>query len=162
MSTPSKTGDEEFLRRAIQLSMENATGSAGGPFGAVVVKDGRIVGEGANSVTTTNDPTAHAESVAIRDACRALGTYDLKDATIYTSCEPCPMCLTAVLWARLDRMVYACDRDDAAVAGFDDSWFYEQVALPIDGRALPAKRLLPAEGNAAFKAWIDNPAKTHY
>lgn len=156
------SSDEEFLRRAIALSMENARGSAGGPFGAVVVKDGRIVGEGANSVTTTNDPTAHAEIVAIRAACRTLGTFDLKGAVIYTSCEPCPMCLTAVLWARIDRMVYACDRDDAAAAGFDDSWFYAQVALPIDGRALPATRLLAAEGNTAFKAWIDNPAKTPY
>jgi guanine deaminase len=162
MTPPSNASDENFLRRAIDLSLANATGSAGGPFGAIVVKDGKIVGEGVNSVTTTNDPTAHAEVVAIRDACQALGTHDLKDAVIYTSCEPCPMCLTAILWARIGRMVYACDRADAARAGFDDSWFYDQVALPIDRRALPARRLLPAEGNAAFKAWIENPKKTPY
>lgn len=154
--------DEQFLRRAIALSMQNATGSAGGPFGAVVVKDGKVIGEGANSVTTTNDPTAHAEIVAIREACRTLGTHDLAGTTIYTSCEPCPMCLTAILWARIGRMAYACDRQDAAAAGFDDSWFYEQVALPIDGRALPTTRLLAEEGNTAFKAWITNPKKVPY
>ncbi|MBL8706209.1 MAG: nucleoside deaminase [Rhodospirillales bacterium] len=154
--------DEDFLRRAIALSLENAKGSAGGPFGAVVVKDGRIVGEGANCVTTTNDPTAHAEVVAIREACRELGTHDLAGATIYTSCEPCPMCLTAILWARIGRMVYACDRDDAAAAGFDDSWFYEQVALPVHGRALPTTRMLVEHGNTAFKAWIENPKKVPY
>ncbi len=156
------SSDEEFLRRAIALSMENARGSSGGPFGAIVVKDGRIVGEGVNSVTTTNDPTAHAEVMAIRDACRKLGTFDLKGATIYTSCEPCPMCLTAILWARIGRMVYACDRNDAAAAGFDDSWFYEQVALPVHGRALPTTRLLADHGNTAFKAWIANPKKVPY
>lgn len=154
--------DETYLRRAIALSMENARGTAGGPFGAVVVKDGRIAGEGVNQVTTAIDPTAHAEVVAIRAACRALGTFDLKGSVIYTSCEPCPMCLAAILWARIDRMVYACDRDDAAAAGFDDSWFYEQVALPVHGRALPTTRLLAKEGNAAFKAWIANPGKIPY
>jgi len=156
------SSDEEFLRRAIRLSMDNATGSAGGPFGAVVAMDGKILGEGVNAVTTTNDPTAHAEIVAIRAACRALGRFDLAGATIYTSCEPCPMCLSAILWARVSRMVYACDRADAARAGFDDAWFYEQVALPVDARALPATRLLAAEGNAAFAAWIANPAKIPY
>lgn len=156
------SSDEDFLRRAIQLSMANATGSAGGPFGAVVVKDGKIVGEGANRVTPDRDPTAHAEIVAIRAACRTLGTHDLSGAVIYTSCEPCPMCLTAILWARIGRMVYACDRADAARAGFDDAWFYEQVALPIDARALRATRLLSAEGNAAFQAWIANPDKIPY
>lgn len=156
------TSDEAFLRRAIDLSLANATGTAGGPFGAIVVKDGRVVGEGANAVTATNDPTAHAEIVAIRAACRALGAYELSGTVIYTSCEPCPMCLTAILWARIDRMVYACDRADAARAGFDDAWFYEQVALPVDARALPTTRLLAREGNRAFQAWIDNPDKIPY
>lgn len=154
--------DETYLRRAIQLSMENARGTTGGPFGAVVVKDGRIVGEGANQVTTAVDPTAHAEVVAIRAACRSLGTFDLKGAAIYTSCEPCPMCLAAILWARIDRMVYACSRVEAAAAGFDDAWFYEQVALPIDARALPARRLLAEEGDRAFKAWLANPDRVEY
>ena len=154
--------DKKFLRRAIALSMENARSANGGPFGAVVVKDGRIVGEGSNQVTTSVDPTAHAEVMAIRAACRTLGTFDLAGAVIYTSCEPCPMCLAAILWARIDRMVYACSRADAAAAGFDDAWFYEQVALPIDARALPAKRLLAEEGNRAFKAWIENPDKAPY
>lgn len=154
--------DETYLRRAIALSMENARGTAGGPFGAVVVKDGRIAGEGVNQVTTAIDPTAHAEVVAIRAACRALGTFDLKGSVIYTSCEPCPMCLAAILWARIDRMVYACSRVEAARAGFDDAWFYEQVALPIDARALPARRLLAAEGDRAFQAWIENPKKIPY
>jgi guanine deaminase len=154
--------DETFLRRAIALSLENATSARGGPFGAVVVKDGRIIGEGANRVTDSRDPTAHAEVVAIRAACQALGTHDLKGAVIYTSCEPCPMCLAAVLWARIDRMVYACSRADAAEAGFDDAWFYEQVALPIDVRSLPAERKLAAEGRKAFLAWSANPDRVPY
>jgi tRNA(Arg) A34 adenosine deaminase TadA len=154
--------DESFLRRAIALSLENAHGTVGGPFGAVVVRDGRIVGEGVNRVTTALDPTAHAEVEAIRAACRALGTFDLRGATIYASCEPCPMCLAAILWARIDRMVYACSRADAAAAGFDDAWLYEQVALPVDARALPARRLLAEEGVRAFDAWQANPAKVAY
>lgn len=156
------TTDAEYLRAAIDLARRHMEAGHGGPFGAVIVHEGRVVAEGWNQVTSTPDPTAHAEIVAIRQAAGRLGRFSLAGGTLYTSCEPCPMCLTAILWARIDRMVYACDRDDAARAGFDDSWFYAQVALPIDGRALPAKRLLPAEGNAAFKAWIDNPAKTPY
>ena len=154
--------DEAFMRRAVALSLENAQSARGGPFGAVVVRDGRVLGEGVNRVTDSADPTAHAEIVAIRAACRTLGTHNLSGATIYTSCEPCPMCLAAVLWARIDRMVYACSRDDAAAAGFDDAWFYRQVALPVDARALPAQRLLAEEGLMAFKAWIDNPDKVPY
>ncbi|MEQ8394665.1 nucleoside deaminase [Thalassobaculum sp.] len=154
--------DETYLRRAIELSRGNAQAATGGPFGAVVVRDGAIVGEGANRVTTDFDPTAHAEVVAIRAACRRLGTYDLAGAVIYTSCEPCPMCLAAILWARIDRMVYANTRADAAAIGFDDAWFYEQVALPIDGRALPAQRLLGDEARAVFQLWAQNPDKIPY
>jgi guanine deaminase len=154
--------DETWMRRAIRLSLDNAGNTGGGPFGAVVVKDGRIVGEGANQVTVRRDPTAHAEIEAIRAACRTLGTHDLSGAVIYTSCEPCPMCLTAILWARLDRMVFANTRAEAAEAGFDDAWFYRQVSLPIDGRALPATRLLAGEALAAFTAWTENPDKVPY
>jgi len=154
--------DETFLRRAIALSLANATSANGGPFGAVVAMDGRILGEGANRVTESRDPTAHAEVVAIRAACAALGTHDLAGAVIYTSCEPCPMCLAAILWARIDRMVYACSRQDAAAAGFDDAWFYEQVALPVDRRALPAERMLAEDGRKAFQAWIANPDRVPY
>ena len=154
--------DEKHLRRAIELSQGNAEAATGGPFGAVVVRDGMIVGEGANRVITDFDPTAHAEVVAIRAACRQLGTYDLSGAVIYTSCEPCPMCLAAIMWARIDRMVYANTRADAAAIGFDDAWFYEQVALPIDGRALPAQRLLGDEARAVFHLWAKNPDKIPY
>lgn len=154
--------DETFLRRAIELSRGNAVSAAGGPFGAVVVRDGRIVGEGVNRVTTDNDPTAHAEVVAIRRACAHLATFDLSGAVIYTSCEPCPMCLSAILWARVDRMVYANSRADAAEIGFDDAWFYEQVSLPIDGRALPARNLLRDEARAVFREWFENPDKVPY
>lgn len=154
--------DETFLRRAIELSRSNAETAFGGPFGAVVVRDGQIVGEGSNRVTADHDPTAHAEMVAIRRACAHLGTHDLKGAVIYTSCEPCPMCLTAILWARIDRMVFANTRADAAAIGFDDDWFYRQVALPIDARDLPAKRLLAPEARAVFHLWAENPDKNPY
>ena len=154
--------DETHLRRAIALSRANADSAEGGPFGAVVVRDGVVVGEGANRVTVDHDPTAHAEMVAIRAACRQLATHDLAGAVIYTSCEPCPMCLAAILWARIDRMVYANTRADAAAIGFDDAWFYEQVALPIDGRALPARRLLGEEAREVFRRWADNPLKNPY
>lgn len=154
--------DEDFLRRAIELSRTNADSADGGPFGAVVVRDGRIIGEGCNQVTASHDPTAHAEMVAIRRACAHLGTHELSGAVIYTSCEPCPMCLAAILWARIDRMVYANTRTDAAEIGFDDAWFYEQVCAPIDMRALPAHNLLRHEARAVFRLWADNPNKNPY
>src|SRR5580704_6342581 len=116
----------EFLRRAIALATRNVLTVAGGPFGAVVVRDGAIIGEGANSVTTTNDPTAHGEINAIRQACQALGTFSLEGCEIYTSCEPCPMCLAAIYWARIDAIYFSGEADDAARAGFDDSFFYEE------------------------------------
>ena len=154
--------DEDFLRRAIELSRINADSAEGGPFGAVVVRDGAIIGEGNNRVTAEHDPTAHAEVVAIRRACAHLGTHELAGAVIYTSCEPCPMCLAAILWARIDRMVYAGNRTDAAEAGFDDAWFYEQVTAPIEMRVLPARNLLRDEARAVFSRWADNPLKSPY
>jgi tRNA(Arg) A34 adenosine deaminase TadA len=159
---PGAGHDARLMRRAVALSVANAAGANGGPFGAVVVKDGRIVGEGANRVTPWRDPTAHAEIVAIRQAAKRLKTHDLSGATIYTSCEPCPMCLAAILWARIARMVYACSRADAARAGFDDDWFYRQVALPVGRRQLKAKRLMAAEARRAFRVWAANPNKVEY
>jgi guanine deaminase len=153
---------EEFMRRAIALSRKNLETMAGGPFGAVVVKDGRIVGEGRNDVLATNDPTAHAEIVAIRDAARRLGTFDLSGCEIYTSCEPCPMCLGAVLWARIGRLYYANDRDDAKAIGFDDDAFYREVTLPPERRSVPMARLLADEARAVFKAWEADPNKIRY
>jgi tRNA(Arg) A34 adenosine deaminase TadA len=145
--------DAEFMRHAIALSRRGMEAGAGGPFGAVVVMEGRIVGEGWNQVTSTNDPTAHAEVVAIRRACAALGRFDLRGAALYTSCEPCPMCLAASYWARLDRVLYANDRADAAAIGFDDQWLYDEVPKALEARALPMRRLLAAEARDVFAAW---------
>ena len=141
------------MRMAIELATENVTARGGGPFGAVVVRAGELVATGANQVTATNDPTAHAEVVAIRNACRALGTFDLGGCEIYSSCEPCPMCLTAILWARCEALYYGNTAGDAAEAGFDDSYFYEQVRLPAAARALPTANLLRGEALESFRAW---------
>ncbi len=154
--------EADFMRRAIALADERMRAGEGGPFGAVIAKDGKIVGEGWNRVIGTSDPTAHAEVVAIRDACARLGTFDLSGAEIYTSCEPCPMCLGAILWARLDRMCYAANRADAAAIGFDDDAFYVEVAKPVDARGLPAKRLLGDEARAVFAAWFAKPDRVEY
>ncbi len=151
-----------FMRRAIEISRTKMHAGEGGPFGAVVVHNGVIVGEGWNRVIGTHDPTAHAEIVAIRDACARLGTYRLAGAEIYASCEPCPMCLTAVLWARLDRLYYGNARTDAAAIGFDDAVFYDEVALPPDKRALPAERLLAEEARRVFAEWQAKPDKVRY
>lgn len=154
--------DTEFMRHAIALGERNATAGDGGPFGAVIVMDGAVVGEGWNQVTARNDPTAHAEVVAIRDACARLGTFDLSGAAIYTSCEPCPMCLGAILWARLDRMYYAADRADAAAVGFDDEWFYVQVAKDVGERELVADQLLADEAREVLTTWLENPDRIEY
>jgi tRNA(Arg) A34 adenosine deaminase TadA len=154
--------DEPFMRRAIALSLEGMLAGRGGPFGAVVVRDGRIVGEGTNAVLATNDPTAHAEVTAIRAACRALATFQLAGGVLYTSCEPCPMCLGAVYWARLDRIYFANTRADARRIGFDDDWIHDELALPPDARRVPATRLLAAEARAAFDVWAAKPDKTPY
>lgn len=150
-----------FMRRAIALSCQGVA-EGGGPFGAVVVKDGIILGEGRNAVVPSRDPTAHAEVVAIRAACAAAGTHDLSGAVIYTSCEPCPMCLGAVWWARIGEIVYANDRADAAAIGFDDAAIYDEVCLPIAERRLPLRRLLAAEAIEAFRLWSDKPDKVAY
>jgi len=135
---------------------------AGGPFGAVVTRGGEIVGRGWNQVTSTNDPTAHAEIVALRDAARRLRTFRLDDCELFTSCEPCPMCLGAVYWARIKRLWYAATREDAARAGFDDAWFYEQLALPVTRRALPMRLLLHEEGAGPFQRWLALSDRTPY
>jgi len=151
-----------FMRRAIALARENAAAARGGPFGAVVVQDGRIVGEGANRVTATLDPTAHAEVVAVRAACAALGRFDLRGCDVYASCEPCPMCLSAAYWARVDRLYYAADRADAARAGFDDDVLYREVSLAPDARRLPMIRLLRDEALEPFVAWARTPDRVPY
>lgn len=157
MSTP-----ETYMARAIAISGERMRAGLGGPFGAVIVKNGRIVGEGTNQVTSANDPTAHAEVMAIREACRALGTFSLEGCEMYTSCEPCPMCLAAIYWARLERAYFANNREDAARIGFDDSFLYEEVAKPIDKRSLPLVHLPSAEAGSVFQEWQNKEDKIPY
>ena len=152
----------EHMRRAIALSLEMMRAGHGGPFGAVIVRSGRIIAEGCNAVTSDNDPTAHAEVVAIRRACQVLNTFDLGGCEIYTSCEPCPMCLGAIYWARLTRIYYANDRYDAAKVGFRDEYLYEQVPMPLEQRAIPIQPLLRQEGWAAFAEWDRKPDKIAY
>lgn len=152
----------EFLRRAIALATENVVASRGGPFAAVVVRDGKIVAEAANTVTATYDPTAHGEVNAIRAACRSLGTFSLAGCELYTSCEPCPMCLAACYWARLDAIYYGCGAADAARAGFDDAFLYAEFRKDQSARSLPATQLLGDEAWASFAAWIASPNKVDY
>ena len=154
--------DEDFMRHAIALSRRGMAGGAGGPFGAVVVLGGQVVAEGWNQVTSTNDPTAHAEIVAIRRACTALGRFDLRGATVFTSCEPCPMCLAALYWSRCDRVVYANDRVQAAGIGFDDEFLYQEIPKPIAARSLPMQRLLAAEALEVFAEWTAKPDRVAY
>ncbi len=155
-------GNPEFMRQAIQLATENVTSGRGGPFGAVIVKDGVVIAAGANKVTAANDPTAHAEITAIRAACAALGTFSLEGCELYTSCEPCPMCLAATYWARCAAIFYGCNAHDAAKAGFDDAFLYEQMKTPLADRSLPIMNLLSSEAWAAFAAWIESPKKVEY
>ena len=152
----------EFLRRAIALATENVVSGAGGPFGAVIVRDGRIVGEGVNTVTSAHDPTAHAEVNAMRAACKALGTFSLAGCQLYTSCEPCPMCLSAAYWARLDAVYYGASAADAARAGFDDAFLYAELRKDSNQRKLHATQLLADEACASFAAWIAAPNKIVY
>lgn len=155
-------GNEGFMRRSIALAERKMRENQGGPFGAVIVRDGRIIAEGYNQVTSANDPTAHAEVVAIRNACRALGQFSLAGCEIYASCEPCPMCLAAIYWARLDRIYYAGSRNDAARIGFDDAFLYREIALPPRRRTIPTVRLLADEAGAVFDAWQAKPNKVRY
>jgi guanine deaminase len=150
-----------FLRQAIALAVESA-GTDGGPFGAVIARGDALLSTGTNRVTASGDPTAHAEIVAIRRAAEALGTHDLSGCTLYTSTEPCPMCLAAAWWARVDGIVFAADRDAAARAGFDDAAIYEEVAADRDARTIPCRQELAEEGEAPFEAWLANPDRQPY
>lgn len=150
------------MRLAIQLSEQNVEQSKGGPFGAVVVKDGEVIAQSANKVTTTNDPTAHAEVSAIRLACQQLNTFDLNGCIIYTSCEPCPMCLGAIYWSRISTIYYANTKKDAADIGFDDKFIYDELDLPMEKRQLPVIQLLRDEALTAFRLWDKSDMKISY
>ena len=152
----------EFMREAIRLSISNMQAGHGGPFGAVVVKDGQIIARGFNQVTSTHDPTCHAEVDAIRKACKELGTFQLDGCDLYTSCEPCPMCLGAIYWARPARVFYGNTKADAAAIGFDDQFIYEELDRPMADRKLPMKQLLRDEALAGFRAWTELTGKTEY
>ena len=151
-----------LMQQAIQRAVDNVRSGQGGPFGAIVVKDGRVVAVGANSVTKTNDPTAHAEVNAIREACRALGTFQLNGCDIYTSCEPCPMCLGAIYWARPDRVFFAATASDAAAAGFDDSFIYEELKLAQQDRKIPLEPLMREAGLEPFREWTNKSDRVNY
>jgi guanine deaminase len=155
-------GNPVFMEKAIALATENVTSGGGGPFGAVIVRDGKIVATGANLVTATNDPTAHAEVVAIRNACAALASFQLTGCHIYTSCEPCPMCLAAIYWAHCDAIFYGSCAADAAAAGFDDAFLYEEIKRPVDQRAIPAVNLLPEQAISSFHAWRAHAGRIDY
>jgi guanine deaminase len=151
-----------FMHEAIRLAVEGASAGRGGPFGAVVVQSGQIVGRGCNQVTSTNDPTAHAEVVAIRDACQKLGTFRLAGCEIYASCEPCPMCLATIYWSRIERFYYGCTAADAAAIGFSDELIRQELGLPAENRAVVAVPLLRAEALAAFDAWKNKADRVTY
>jgi len=154
--------DVKFMKRAIELARLGMENNAGGPFGCVVVKDGEIVGEGSNCVTSNNDPTAHAEVVAIRNACSKLNAFQLNGCTIYTSCEPCPMCLGAIYWARPAAIFYAGTKEDAAAAGFDDQHIYDELVLPNSARKFSMTNMLRSEAQQVFSRWSDKSDKTEY
>jgi tRNA(Arg) A34 adenosine deaminase TadA len=153
--------DRRFMQMAIDLSIENID-SGGGPFGAVIVRDGKLIAQGANRVVPNNDPTAHAEVVAIRNACRELDTFDLSGCTVYTSCEPCPMCLSALYWAGIERICYANTKRDAAAINFDDSFIYDQLRLDYDRRSIHCEHFMRNEALEAFRKWQDTTDKTEY
>ena len=155
-------GNPSYMRRAIALATENVLSRAGGPFGAVVVRDGKIIATGTNLVTSTNDPTAHAEVVAIRAACKALGDFQLTGCEVYCSCEPCPMCLAALYWSRCEAIFYGNSAADATDAGFDDAVLYEEISRPLDQRRIPMTRLLAGEAKESFDAWRTLPDRIDY
>lgn len=152
---------EQFMKEAIRLSIENVE-NGGGPFGAVIVRDGEIIATGVNRVTSQHDPTAHAEVSAIRSACARLGVFDLSGCEIYTSCEPCPMCLGAIYWAHLDKLYYGNTKNDAKNIGFDDEFIYQEIELPLEKRKLPSISLLHEEALYAFEAWTAKSDKVKY
>lgn len=150
------------MQQAVKLALEGVRAGEGGPFAALVVRDGKVVASGCNQVTSRNDPTAHAEIVAIRAACAAMQSFSLVGCELYTTCEPCPMCLAAALWSRVDRVVYACDRADAARAGFDDALFYEELEKPIAERKLALVQLSRDDALPVFQAWLDKADRKPY
>ena len=154
--------NQEFMLEAIRLSVSNVEEGKGGPFGAVVVKEGKIIARGVNQVTSSNDPTAHAEVVAIRNACKVLNSFQLEGCEIYTSCEPCPMCLSAIYWSRPDKLFYANTKEDAAKIQFDDQFIYEEIAKPIEERKLFTLQMLREEALEAFKKWSESTIKKEY
>ncbi len=154
--------DRQHMRRAIALSKEMMEANRGGPFGAIITRGDKVIAEGFNKVTSSNDPTAHAEVSAIREACKAEDNFSLEGCTIYTSCEPCPMCLAAIYWARISRIVYANSRTDAADIGFDDDFLYREIPLPIEKRSIPTEQVLAEEALTVFNAWGVKTDKTLY
>ena len=151
-----------WMGKAVDLAVENVLSNHGGPFGAIVLKDGKIIGTGRNEVTTKNDPTAHAEVQAIREACQNLGSFQLTGCELYTSCEPCPMCLGAIFWARPDKVYFGYTKEDAAKAGFDDDFIYQQIKLPYEQRAIPFYRVSPEREKGPFEAWKESANRVDY
>lgn len=156
------TTPEELMRRTLALAVDNVRARRGGPFAALVVRGGEVIAEGTNRVTSTNDPTAHAEVVAVREACRRLGSFELAGCEVFASCEPCPMCLGALYWARIERLWFAAGREAAAAAGFDDALIYAEVPRPPEERVLDTRRLLVEEAAAPFTAWSELPDRVEY
>jgi guanine deaminase len=154
--------NKHFMLEAIRLSKQGMENGIGGPFGAVIVKNGVIVGQGCNKVVSTSDPTAHAEVVAIRDACQSLKTFQLNGCEIYCSCEPCPMCLSAIYWARIDKIYFANTKNDAANIGFDDAFIYDEIEKPIDKRSIPIETLMRNEAKEVFDLWLKKEDKIEY
>jgi guanine deaminase len=151
-----------FMEKAVQIALENVLTNQGGPFGAIVVKDGKVIGIGRNQVTADNDPTAHAEVQAIRDACKYLNDFQLSDCEIYSSCEPCPMCIGAIYWARPKAVYFACTKEEAAKIGFDDQFIYDQLSLPRESRKITMKQLFPKQGDLPFRTWENSQNKVEY
>jgi guanine deaminase len=162
MSTGAADRTEQLLREAIRLAAHHSKLGTGGPFGAIIARDGKVIGRGWNKVSSTNDPTAHAEVVAIRAACRALGQFHLHGCELYTSCEPCPMCLAAAYWAHVDRIVYAATRRDAARIGFDDAFLYREFGKDLKKRRVPMQQLLRAESAEMMRGWHQMPGRVLY
>jgi tRNA(Arg) A34 adenosine deaminase TadA len=154
--------EEKFMGRAIELAIDNVRSGRGGPFGAVIVKDGATIAEGTNCVTSSNDPTAHAEVVAIREACKKLGSFQLEGCELYTSCEPCPMCLGAIYWARPARVFYGASAGDASAAQFDDAFIFREIAQPARLRKIPMTQVMRDEALAAFRVWLDKADRVRY
>ena len=153
---------KHYMQEAVTAALKGMQNNEGGPFGCVIVKDGKIIGKGNNKVTSTNDPTAHAEVTAIRDACKNLGSFQLEGCTIYTSCEPCPMCLGAIYWARPEKVYYGSTKTDAAHIGFDDDFIYEELKLPYADRSIPFEQLAPEVAITAFQKWAVKEDRTEY